>query len=153
MAMFINQDFSDLFAELNAAGVRYLLVGGYALAVHSRPRFTKDLDVWIEPNPQNAARVYEALVRFGAPLQHFTIDDLQQPGMVVQIGLPPSRVDLLTSIDGVDFNEAWLGRTEFRYGANDIQVIGVAHLIQNKRSSGRAQDVADVELLEKDQSE
>jgi hypothetical protein len=153
MVMFINQDFSDLFAELNAAGARYLLVGGYALAVHSRPRFTKDLDVWIEPNPQNAARVHEALARFGAPLQHFTIEDLQQPGMVVQIGLPPSRVDLLTSIDGVNFDEAWRGRTEFTYGPNTIQVIGLAQLIHNKRSSGRAQDLADVELLEKEQPE
>lgn len=149
MAMFINQDFSDLFAELNAAGARYLLVGGYALAVHSRPRYTKDLDIWIEANPQNAGRVYEALVRFGAPLQHFTVEDLQQPGMVVQIGIPPSRVDLLTSIDGVDFDEAWNGRAEFTYGENAIQVIGVAQLIQNKRASGRAQDLADVEQLEK----
>jgi hypothetical protein len=153
MAMFINQDFSDLFAELNAANARYLLVGGYALAVHSRPRFTKDLDIWIEPTPENAARVHAALVRFGAPLQHFSIEDLQQPGIVIQIGLPPSRVDLLTSIDGVDFDEAWPGRTMFQYGTNAIQVIGVSQLIQNKRASGRAQDLADVELLERDQHE
>ncbi len=151
MAIAINQDFSDLFAELNAAGVRYLLVGGYAIAVHARPRYTKDLDLWIEPTPENAALVYEALGRFGAPLQHFSMADLQRPGMVIQLGLPPSRIDLVTSIDGVTFEDAWPDRMQSQYGPNVIQVIGLAHLIENKRSSGRAQDLADVELLERSQ--
>lgn len=153
MTTAINQDFSDLFAELSAAGARYLLVGGYAIAIHARPRYTKDLDLWIEPSAENAALVYEALGRFGAPLQHFSLDDLQRPDMVIQLGLPPSRIDLVTSIDGVTFEEAWPARTESRYGDNVIQVIGLVHLIQNKRASGRAQDRADVELLEQSQDE
>jgi hypothetical protein len=85
--MSINQDFSDLFAELNASGARYLLLGGYAIAVHAEPRFTKDLDIWIDPDGDNSTRVHEALDRFGAPMQQFALADLQQPGMVIQLGV------------------------------------------------------------------
>ncbi len=96
--MSINSDFRDLFAALNAAGVKCLLVGGYALAVHAAPRFTKDIDVWIEPTPENAARVMAALQAFGAPLDAVSEADLSQPGILFQMGVPPNRIDLMTSI-------------------------------------------------------
>ena len=102
----VNRDFRDLFAALNAAGVRYLLVGGYAVALHAQPRFTKDLDVWAEPSPGNASNVLEALRRFGAPLHESTAIDLERPGTVFQIGVPPNWIDIVTAIDGVDFAEA-----------------------------------------------
>ena len=147
--MSINQDFSDLFAELNAAGARYLLVGGYAIAVHAEPRFTKDLDIWIDPGGDNPARVHEALDRFGAPVQQFALADLQRPAMVIQLGVAPNRIDLVTSIDGVAFDDAWPSRTQTTYGDHIVPVIGLTHLIENKRASGRPQDLADVDLLTK----
>jgi hypothetical protein len=147
--MQVNPDFRDLFAELNAAGAEYLLVGGYALAVHAAPRFTKDLDVWVDPRTENAARVRAALERFGAPLQDLTESDLATPGIVFQIGVPPNRIDVLTAIDGVSFHEAWPERIETTYGGERVPVIGRRHLIQNKRASGRPQDLVDADLLER----
>ncbi|HZZ84007.1 MAG TPA: hypothetical protein VFE30_05680 [Anaeromyxobacteraceae bacterium] len=145
--MALNRDFSDLFAALNAAEAEYLLVGGYALAVHATPRFTKDLDVWVNPTRENAARVLRALSAFGAPLQDLTIEDLSRPDIVFQMGLPPNRIDVLTRIDGVEFPEAWPARITSRYGALEIPVISRRHLVQNKRASGRPQDLVDAELL------
>src|SRR6266508_3067940 len=106
----VNPDFRDLFAALNAAGAEYLLVGGYALAVHAAPRFTKDLDVWVNPTPENAARVHEALRWFGAPLGELRVEDLSTSGIVFQLGVPPNRIDVLTAIDGVSFPDACLER-------------------------------------------
>ena len=146
----VNPDFRDLFAALNAAGARYLLVGGYAVAFHARPRFTKDLDIWAEPDPANAARVYEALRRFGAPLQELATSDLEQPGTVFQIGVPPNRIDIVTAIDGVGFSEAWPDRAETKYGDEIVPVIGRRHLIQNKRATSRPQDQLDLEVLGND---
>jgi hypothetical protein len=144
----VNPDFRDLFAALNAAGAKYLLVGGYAVAFHAQPRFTKDLDIWTEPDAANAARVHEALRGFGAPLQELTIADLERPGTIFQIGVPPNRIDIVTAIDGVGFHEAWLGRTETTYGDETVPVIGRGHLIRNKRASGRPQDLLDLRILE-----
>src|SRR5947207_1147199 len=147
--MQLNPDFSVLFGELNSAEVRYLLVGGYAVGVHGEPRFTKDLDVWIDSAADNAARAHAALANFGAPLQQFAQADLERPGTVIQIGLPPNRIDLLTSIDGVTFAEAWDARFQIDYGGQPVHVISIQHLIQNKRASGRPQDLADIDALEK----
>ncbi len=146
--MAVNPDFRDLFAALNAAGARYLLVGGYAVAFHAQPRFTKDLDVWTEPNAANAARVYQALRRFGAPLQDLATADLERPGTIFQIGVPPNRIDIVTAIDGVGFPDAWPDRTETTYADEVVPVIGRRHLIQNKRAAGRPQDLLDLEILE-----
>ncbi|MFL5264598.1 MAG: hypothetical protein ACJ79L_19540, partial [Anaeromyxobacteraceae bacterium] len=103
--MLLNHDFRDLFAELNAAGAEYLLVGGYALAYHHAPRSTGDLDVWIRSTPENAARVLRALASFGAPLSEVTAQDLSTPGLVFQMGVRPCRIDVLTAIDGVAFED------------------------------------------------
>jgi hypothetical protein len=134
---------------LNAAEVRYLLVGGYAVAFHARPRYTKDLDVWIEPTPANAQRAWEALAAFGAPLQDLRPEDLTRPEMVFQIGLAPNRIDVLTELVGVDFAAAWERRVTSTYGDCKIAVLSRADLIHNKRRVGRPQDLIDVEELER----
>jgi hypothetical protein len=144
----VNPDFRDLFAALNAASARYLLVGGYAVAFHAQPRFTKDLDVWADCDPVNAQRVYHALQLFGAPLQQLAVDDLERAGTIFQIGVPPNRIDIVTAVDGVSFAEAWPDRAETRYGDQAVPVIGRRHLVQNKRASGRPQDLLDLEILE-----
>ena len=145
--MQVNQDFADLFAALNAAEARYLLVGGYAVALHAEPRFTKDLDIWIEASAGNAARVHRALAAFGAPLSGISELDLATSGNVVQIGVPPNRIDVVTSIDGVEFPEAWSDHVVTTYGHQSVPAIGKDALIKNKRASGRPQDLLDVERL------
>lgn len=148
--MALNKDFRDLFASLNDAGAEYLLVGGYAFAVHAHPRFTKDLDVWVNPTPDNAARVLRALRAFGAPLHGLSQEDLARPGLVFQIGVPPNRIDVITGIDGVDFDEAWPARLPTDYGDQAVPVIGRTHLIRNKRATGRPQDQLDADVLERE---
>lgn len=144
-----NNDFRDLFAELNAAVAEYLVVGAHALAAHGHVRATKDLDVWIRANPENAARVYRALGSFGAPLQGLSVEDLAGPDLIFQIGIPPVRIDIITSIDGVEFDSAWRERMPSEYGDQRVHVLSRRHLIENKKASGRLQDLADVEFLEK----
>jgi hypothetical protein len=146
--MSVNPDFRDLFFELNAAEARYLVVGAYAVTFHSRPRFTKDLDVLVEPTLENAARVHAALKSFGAPLKDVTAKDLATPGIVFQIGIAPTRIDILTEIDAVEFGPAWERRAESVYGDCAIHVLSREDLIANKRAVGRPQDLADVKELE-----
>jgi hypothetical protein len=141
------QDFSDILSELNAAGARYLLVGGHAMAVHAVPRATKDMDIWIEPTPVNARRVYAALARFGAPLHALAVDDLATEGVVFQIGLPPNRIDILTAISGVSFKSAWPDRIAATFLGQTVFVIGRRHLIKNKEAAGRPQDLVDAAML------
>ncbi|MBI3183495.1 MAG: hypothetical protein HYZ28_15260 [Myxococcales bacterium] len=147
--MSINSDFRDLLRELNAAEARYLVVGAYAVIFHSEPRFTKDADVWVEATQDNAQRVWRALAAFGAPLDDLTIDDLSRPGIVFQMGLPPNRIDLVTSIEAVEFGPAWSRRVETSYGGARMWVIGIDDLIVNKRALGRLQDQLDLPKLEK----
>jgi len=144
-----NSDFRDLFAELNAAGAEYLVVGAHALAAHGHVRATKDLDVWIRASPENASRVYRALGSFGAPLHGLSVEDLAGPDLIFQIGAPPVRIDIITSIDGVEFDSAWRERMPSEYGDQRVHVLSRRHLIENKKASGRLQDLADVEFLEK----
>jgi hypothetical protein len=139
--MTLNADFSDLFAALNGAGASCLLVGGYAVAFHAEPRFTKDLDIWVEPSPANAQRV------FVAPLEEVSEADFASAGIVFQIGLPPNRIDIVTTVDGVEFADAWAARAQSTYGSQPINVISRQHLIDNKRAMGRPQDLLDVALL------
>jgi hypothetical protein len=144
-----NSDFRDLLAALNAAGAEYLVVGAHALAAHGHPRASKDLDVWVHATVDNAERTYRALAAFGAPLDDLRVDDLSTAGTIFQIGVEPVRIDIITSIDGVDFEEAWPDRVSADYGGQPVSVISRKHLIQNKRAAGRPQDVADVDALEK----
>lgn len=144
-----NPDFRDLLAALNAAGAEYLIVGAHALAAHGHPRASKDLDVWVRATADNAERVYRALASFGAPLADLGVEDIATPGTVFQIGVEPVRIDIITSIDGVDFEEAWPDRVSADYGDQPVNVISRKHFIQNKTAAGRPQDVADVDALEK----
>ena len=145
----LSPDFRDLLSEFNAGGVEYLIVGAYAMAAHGRVRATGDLDVWIRPDAANAKRVLQALAAFGAPLQDLTEDDLTRPGLVFQIGIAPLRIDVLTSIDGVGFADAWKERVTSRFAEQAVSVLSTRHLIQNKRAVGRTQDLADLEWLER----
>lgn len=144
----MNSDLIDLLHEFNVDRVEYLIVGAHALAVYGHIRATKDLDVWVRPEPENANRILSALTRFGAPLQGLSPADLTVRGTVFQIGVPPLRIDLITSIDGVEFSEAWPDRVETALGKELVTVISRHHLINNKRAAGRLQDLADIEQLE-----
>jgi len=144
----VNPDFRDLLSAFNAQAVEYVVVGAYALAAHGRVRATGDLDIWVRAAPDNAVRVMNALREFGAPLHDLTLADLSQPGVVFQIGIAPLRIDILTSIDGVTFDEAWPARVQTTVFGQPVAVLSVEHLIRNKRAVGRSQDLADLEWLE-----
>lgn len=143
-------DFLDLLRALLAADARFMVVGAYAVGVHGHPRATKDLDVWVEATPTNAPRIMAALRDFGAPLMGLTEADLAQPGVGLQIGVEPGRIDVLSAVSGVRFEEAWPGtiRADFGEGVR-CPVIGLGDLLQNKRASARPQDLADVAVLER----
>jgi len=145
----MNDDFRDLLKALLEAGVRFLVVGAHAMAVHGVPRATGDLDVWIAVDADNADRVAGALARFGAPLAAMGVSraDFLREDQVVQIGLPPRRIDVLTSISGVRFAEAWTGRVTHEVAGMAVPFLGRASLVANKRASGRAKDRADLEAL------
>ena len=145
--MLPNSDYRDLFAELNAAGARYLLVGAHALAFHGRPRFTKDLDVWVEASDENAPRVVAGLLAFGAPAEMVRLEDFEKPGLILQLGVAPNRIDVTTTLDGLTFAEAWPGRAMTAYGDQNVPVIGLDDFARNKRSTGRLRDLADLEDL------
>lgn len=143
-------DWADLLLALLDAHARFLIVGAHALSVHGVPRATQDLDVWLDPSPDNAARVWAALAAFGAPLEELgvSVTDLSNEETVVQVGLPPNRVDLLSGITGVaSFDEAWEGRTSHEVRGRAVPFIGRVALIANKRATGRLKDRADLQSL------
>ena len=142
-----NPDFRDLLSSLCVAEARFLLGGGYALAFHGHPRATKDLDVWVDPTPDNAPRVLRALAAFGAPIRNLGVDDLTDPRSVFQIGVPPRRVDIVTSIEGVRFEDAWSSRATLRLDDLDVPVISLEAMLANKEATGRLQDQADSEVI------
>lgn len=142
-------DFRDLLIELSDKGADFVLVGGHAVAFHGHPRATKDMDVLVRASSSNAEKVYRALAAFGAPLQNFAVQakDFAAYDGILQIGLPPRRVDIINRADGVSFDEAIAEGASFMLEGRRIPVIGRAALIKNKRAAGRAQDAADVEAL------
>ena len=144
----MNQDFKDLLAEFNARQVEYLIVGAHALAAHGHVRATQDLDIWVRPDPENAKRVMAALRAFGTPLHDLTEQDLSRPGLIFQIGVEPIRIDVLTVIDGVAFDEAWADRIISKFADQPVAVLSREHLIKNKLAAARTQDLADVERLQ-----
>ena len=143
----MNPDFVDLLRAFAAADVRFLVVGAYALALHGRPRATGDLDVWVEATEDNAGRVMSALAAFGAPLRDVSAADFSREGIVYQIGLPPGRIDIITELTGMAFAEAWPGRQRARFGEVEVDFIGREAFIRNKKATGRARDLADIEGL------
>lgn len=143
-------DFRELLSLFNAEKVRYLIVGGFALAHYGRPRYTKDLDIWVDRSEENARRVFRALTKFGAPLENLSYRDFSEPEVVFQVGVEPLRIDLLTDITGVQFEGAWSRRESSMYGVVPVQVIGKDDYIANKRASGRPSDLRDIEALLED---
>jgi hypothetical protein len=131
----MNPDFVDLLRAFAAAEVRFLIVGAYALALHGRPRATGDLDVWVDATPDNAPRVMRGLAAFGAPLEDIRETDFTRPGVTYQIGVPPGRIDILTELTGLTFEEAWVGRLRRPFGDIEVDFIGRAAFIRNKRAT------------------
>jgi hypothetical protein len=143
-------DFQDMVLALCEAGAEFLIVGGYAVAWHGHPRTTGDIDLLVRPSPENAARVWQALVRFGAPVgaAGLTVVDLTRKDTVYQIGRPPRRIDILTDISGIDFDTAWQRRVASEWRGHRVGMLGMDDLIANKRASARPKDLADVQELE-----
>jgi hypothetical protein len=137
-----------MFKILNTAGVRYLVVGGYAFGFHVEPRTTKDLDIWVDPSPENVRLLYKALAEFGAPLTGVTEEDFRDPDLVYQIGVPPNRIDIIMGLEDISFDEAWKNKFETTYNDETVYVVGRDDLIKIKRTAGRPQDLEDVHGLE-----
>jgi hypothetical protein len=144
----MNQDFVDLLRAFVALDVRFLVVGAYALALHGRPRATGDLDVWVDATPENARRVVQALASFGAPVDQVSEADFSSPGIVLQLGVAPGRIDILTALTGLSFEEAWPGRVHEAVGDVAVNFIGRESFIKNKRAIGRARDLGDIDGME-----
>jgi len=145
----MNRDFKELLSEFSRHGVEHLVIGAHALAAHGHVRATKDLDVWVNATASNAERVVAALRAFGAPLGNISAADFSKPGITFEIGVAPLRIDVCTDIDGVRFEEAWPRRSVHQVEGVDVPVIGADDLIANKKATGRLQDLADVEALER----
>jgi predicted nucleotidyltransferase len=146
----LNEDFRDLLIELADAGVDFVIVGAFALAFHGAPRASGDIDIFVRPEPTNASRLVKALLRFGAPLDSAAVseEDFARPGLVYLIGLPPRRIDILTEISGVSFDEAWASRESAEVDGRPVHIIGRETFLKNKAASGRPKDLADVARLE-----
>ena len=143
----MNRDFVEMLSALSAAGVEYLLVGAYAMAAHGWPRATGDIDIWVRPTLENAERVLRALQEYGAPLFDLTATDLTGPDTVFQIGVAPGRVDILSGVSGVEFDEAWASRITATLAGLEVSAIGFDALLKNKLAAGRPKDMADVAWL------
>jgi len=147
--MNLSSDFRDLLHAFSAARVRFLVVGGYAVIHHTEPRFTKDLDVWIHPTAANAARVMKALRAFGAPIDSLSSKDFEEPNIIYQIGVAPVRVDILTSIKGLDFDAAFRRSVVTEYAGVPTRVLSLLDILAAKRAAGRPQDLLDAEKLDR----
>jgi hypothetical protein len=145
--MEIQQDFKEFFEFFNAHKVQYIIVGSYALAFHGAPRYTGDIDILIKPDSENAPRIIQALHDFGFASLGFEESDFTLPDKIVQLGVSPIRIDLITSISGVDWDTAYAGSVQGFYGAVPVRFIGLVELITNKRAAGRKKDLADLEAL------
>jgi hypothetical protein len=145
--MDLHRDYEEMLSELSSANVRFLVVGAYAVGYHSEPRYTKDLDLWVDPTPENAERVWTALARFGAPLKDIPASDFTDPKIIYQLGVEPIRIDILTSIDGCTFANAWKRRVRVQLGNVSCCVLGRNDLLRAKRAAGRPQDLRDIELV------
>ncbi|GJL70579.1 MAG: hypothetical protein NPIRA06_32140 [Nitrospirales bacterium] len=145
----MNRDFVEMLFALSETGADSLIVGAYAVAAHGHPRSTGDLDIWIRPSTENAERVFQALQVFGAPLSKLSLEDLSHPDTVFQIGVSPFRIDILTSITGVAFEQAWQNKINITIEGRPVFCIGLDDLILNKKATGRPKDLADIDALER----
>lgn len=143
----MNSDFKELLKIFAERKVKYLIIGGYAVAKHAEPRYTKDLDIWISNSRENAKRVYQSLKEFSAPLADITVEDFTIPTLVFQLGIEPSRIDILMGLKELNFEECWTRRAVSNIGGLEIYFISLDDLIFNKTLAGRPQDLLDVEIL------
>jgi hypothetical protein len=145
----LNPDFREMLSCLKGEGADFIIVGAYALAAHGLPRATGDIDIWVRNSPENARKIMRALMRFGAPLSDLSEDDFIAPDLVVQLGVEPCRIDLLTGIDGVGFDEAWQNKVNITVDDLEIYVLSKEDLLRNKVATGRDKDQYDIAWLEK----
>ena len=143
----MNSDFKELLKIFADNQVKYLIIGGYAVAKHAEPRYTKDLDIWISNSRENAEQVFQSLKEFTAPLTDITVEDFTIPTLVFQIGIEPSRIDILMGLKELDFDECWKRRATSVIGDLELHFISLDDLIFNKTLAGRPQDLRDVEIL------
>ncbi len=146
----LSKDFKEFVALLKKHDAQYMIVGGYAVGVHGYPRYTGDLDIWLNPTPSNAARVLNVISEFGFASFGLTQEDLTKEGNVIQFGQPPLRIDLLTSIDGVAFEQCFSNRKEVTFDGVSMNFIGYHDLVTNKKATGRHRDLDDVENMSPD---
>ena len=144
-----NKDYKDLFRILNEEQVKYLVVGAHAVIYYAEPRYTKDLDIWINPSRENAKKVWRALSRFGAPLQDISLEDFLDTDVIYQIGVEPNRIDIIMGVAGITFESAYKNKSCSTYDGEPINILGKEDLIKTKKATGRAQDMLDVENLDK----
>jgi hypothetical protein len=144
----MNQDYRDLFKIFNAHQVKYMVVGAYAVIYYAEPRYTKDLDIWVEPTQENAERVWKALAEFGAPLEGVTKEDLSNKELIYQIGVAPNRLDVMMHVPGLEFSKAWERKEESTYGGEIIHILHIDDLIHAKKTTNRDEDRTDVKRLE-----
>jgi predicted nucleotidyltransferase len=145
--MLIPSDYKDLLRILNKHKVKYLMVGAYAVIYYTEPRYTKDLDIWIEPTIENAKRVYNALKEFGAPLKDITFEDFTNKNLFYQIGVAPVRVDIIMGISDLEFSKAWKSRKRANFEGIKVNIIGIDDLIKLKEKTKRDIDKVDVNIL------
>lgn len=148
--MEVQPDFKDLLGLFNEHKVKYMIVGGYALAYHGAPRYTGDIDIYVKPDSQNAELIMKALADFGFSSVGLTVKDFENPDKVIQLGVPPVRIDIITSISGILWKDAFLGCVDGKYGDVPVKYIGLNEFIINKRTTGRKKDLSDLEALGKD---
>jgi hypothetical protein len=141
--------FKELLQKLNEYQVRYLVVGAYAVMNYTEPRYTKDLDVWVEPTSANAERVFRALTDFGAPTSEVTVEDLTNSDLIFQIGVAPHRIDIIMAVKGLNFAEAWARRVETKFEDQTMALVCKSDLMVSKQAAGRPQDLLDLEQLRK----
>jgi hypothetical protein len=146
--MSVNQDFKDLFKIFNSEAVEYIIVGAHAAIFYSEPRYTKDIDIWINPTRENAEKTRKALEIFGAPLENISVDDFTNNDLIYQIGIDPNRIDIIMSIAGVNFAAAQSRVVKSTYGGIPVHILSKVDLIVSKRTVGRKQDLLDIERLE-----
>jgi hypothetical protein len=144
----LSKDFKEFVELLNSNAVEYLIVGGYALAVHGRPRYTGDLDIWLGTDIENIERLLKALSQFGFDGLGLKASDFQEPSAMIQLGYPPVRIDLLTSIDGVAFTDAYARRQGVTIAGLPLPILSLDDFKANKRASGRPKDIADLDSLD-----
>lgn len=147
--MKISQDFEEFFELLTRNNVRYLVIGGYAYAIHAEPRYTKDLDIFYESTEVNAGKLLQTIKDFGFESLELTMDDFIKRGRIVQLGLSPLRIDLLNDVEGITFEDSWQNKIESKYGSQTIYVLSKSDLIKHKQASGRDQDLVDVKNLKR----